>query len=86
MYTEQPWLLDKSPNEVLSDFLMFCYQKNQHRSSSYLTIVYRFWVYMLSIGFLIISYVYVTRLDKNCSEPYFFNTVCYVVRNLFLSV
>ena len=62
---EQPWLLDKSPNEVLLS------EKINIGLPSYLTIVYRFLgLYMLTIGFLIIGYVYITRLGtkiaRNC--------------------
>ena len=62
---EEPWFLDKSPNEVLLS------EKINIGLPSYLTIVYRFLgLYMLSIGSLIIGYVYVTRLGtkiaRNC--------------------
>ena len=62
---EQPWLLDKSPNEVLLS------EKINIGLPSYLTTVYRFLgLYMLTIGFLIIGYVYITRLGtkiaRNC--------------------
>ena len=62
---EEPWLLDKSPNEVLLS------EKINIGLPSYLTTVYRFLgLYMLTIGFLIIGYVYITRLGtkiaRNC--------------------
>ena len=70
---EQPWLLDKSPNEVLlqTSFDVLLSEKINIGLSSYLTIVYRFLgLYMLTIGSLIIGYVYVTRLGtktaRNC--------------------
>ena len=70
---EQPWLLDKSPNEALlqTSFDVLLSEKINIGLPSYLTIVYRFLgLYMLSIGSLIISYVYVTRLGtkiaRNC--------------------
>ena len=70
---EQPWLLDKSPNEVLlqTSFEVLLSEKINIGLPSYLTIVYRFLgLYMLTIGFLIISYVYITRLGtkiaRNC--------------------
>ena len=70
---EQPWLLDKSPNEVLlqTSFDVLLSEKINIGLPSYLTIVYRFLgLYMLTIGSLIIGYVYVTRLGtkiaRNC--------------------
>ena len=62
---EEPWLLDKSPNEVLLS------EKINIGLPSYLTIVYRFLgLCMLTIGFLIIGHVYTTRLGtkiaRNC--------------------
>ena len=70
---EQPWLLDKSPNEVLlqTSFDVLLSEKINIGLPSYLTIIYRFLgLYMLTIGSLIIGYVYVTRLGtkiaRNC--------------------
>ena len=70
---EQPWLLDKSPNEVLlqTSFDVLLSEKTNIGLPSYLTTVYRFLgLYMLTIGSLIIGYVYVTRLGtktaRNC--------------------
>ena len=70
---EQPWHLDKSPNEVLlqTSFDILLSEKINIGLPSYLTIVYRFLgLYMLTIGSLIIGYVYVTRLGtkiaRNC--------------------
>ena len=70
---EQPWLLDKSPNEVLlqTSFDVLLSEKINIGLPSYLTIVYKFLgLYMLTIGSLIIGYVYVTRLGtkiaRNC--------------------
>ena len=70
---EQPWLLDKSANEVLlqTSFDVLIAEKINIGLPSYLTIVYRFLgLCMLTIGFLIIGYVYVTRLGtkiaRNC--------------------
>ena len=70
---KQPWLLDKLPNEVLlqTSFNILFSEKINIGLSLYLTIIYRFLgLYMLTIGFLIIGYVYVTRLGtktaRNC--------------------
>ena len=70
---ERPWLVDKSPNEVLlqTSFDVLLSEKINIGLPSYLKIVYRFLgLYMLTTGFLIIGYVYVTRLGtkiaRNC--------------------
>ena len=70
---EQPWLLDKSPNEVLlqTSFDVLLSEKINIGLPLYLTTVYRFLgLFMLTIGSLIIGYVYVTRLGtktaRNC--------------------
>ena len=72
---EQPWLLDKSPNEALlqTSFDVLLSEKINIGLSSYLTIVYRFLgLYMLSIGSLIIGYVYVTRLGTKIARDCIF--------------
>jgi len=72
---EQPWLLDKSPNEVLlqTSFDVLLSEKINIGLPLYLTIVYRFLgLYMLTIGFLIIGYIYVTRLGTKIARDYIF--------------
>ena len=72
---EQPWLLDKSPNEVLlqTSFDVLLSEKINIGLPSYLTIVYRFLgLYMLTIGSLIIGYVYVTRLGTKTARDCIF--------------
>ena len=72
---EQPWLLDKSPNEALlqTSFDVLLSEKINIGLSSYLTIVYRFLgLYMLTIGLLIISYVYITRLGTKIARDCIF--------------
>ena len=70
---EQPWLLYKSLNEALlqTSFDVLLSEKINIGLPSYLKVVYRFLgLYMLTIGFLIIGYVYITRLGtkiaRNC--------------------
>ena len=72
---QQPWLLDKSPNEVLlqTSFDVLLSEKINIGLPSYLTIVYRFLgLYMLTIGSLIIGYVYVTRLGTKIARDCIF--------------
>ena len=84
---EEPWLLYKSPNEVLLS------EKINIGLPSYVTTVYRFLgLYMLTIGFLIIGYVYITRLGtkiaRNCIFLILFVTllaIYYLVLNSFPS-
>ena len=72
---EQPLLLDKSPNEVLlqTSFEILFSKKINIGLPSYLTILYRFLgLFLLTIGFLIIGYVYVTRLGTKVAQNFIF--------------
>ena len=72
---QQPWLLDKSPNEALlqTSFDVLLSEKINIGLSSYLTILYRFLgLYMLTIGLLIIGYVYITRLGTKIARDCIF--------------
>ncbi len=75
---EQPWLLDKSPNEVLlqtsSDVLLL--EKINIGFLSYLKIGYRFLgLWLLTIGFLIMNYIYVTRMGTKTARNSVFLTL-----------
>ena len=81
---EQPWFLYKSLNEALlqTSFDVLLSEKINIGLPSYLKIVYRFLgLYMLTIGFLIIGYVYITRLGtkiaRNCIFLILFVTLNY---------
>ncbi len=68
---EAPWLLDQSPNEVLlqTSFNILFSEKINNGLPLYLTTVYRFLgLWLLTIGSLIINYVYVTRLGTKTSR------------------
>ena len=72
---EHPWLLDKSPKEALvqTSFDVLLSEKLNIGLSSYLTILYRFLgLYMLTIGLLIIGYVYITRLGTKIARDCIF--------------
>lgn len=72
---EQPWLLYKSLNEALlqTSFDVLLSEKINIGLSSYSTIVYRFLgLYMLTIGLLIIGYVYITRLGTKTARDCIF--------------
>ena len=72
---EEPWLLDQSPNEVLlqTSFNILLSEKINIGLPLYLSTIYRFLgLWLLTIGSLIISYVYVTRLGTKTSRSYIF--------------
>ena len=86
---EQPWLLDKSPNEALlqTSFDVLLSEKINIGLSSYLTIVYRFLgLYMLTIGFLIIGYVYVTRLGTKIARDCIFSILFVTLLGIYFLV
>jgi len=86
---EQPWLLDKSPNEALlqTSFDVLLSEKINIGLSSYLTIVYRFLgLYMLTIGFLIIGYVYVTRLGTKIARDCIFSILFITLLGIYFLV
>ena len=70
---EEPWLLDQTSNEVLiqTSFSDLFSKKINIGLPLYLTTIYRFFgLYLMTIGSLIIVFVYVTRLGtktaRNC--------------------
>ena len=72
---EQPWLLYKSLNEALlqTSFDVLLSEKINIGLSSYSTIVYKFLgLHMLTIGLLIIGYVYITRLGTKIARDCIF--------------
>ena len=86
---EQPWLLDKSPNEVLlqTSFDVLLSEKINIGLSSYLTILYRFLgLYMLTIGLLIIGYVYITRLGTKIARDCIFLTLFVTLLGIYFLV
>ena len=75
---EQPWLLDKSPNEVLlqTSFDVLLLEKINIGLPSYLRIGYRFLgLWLLTIGFLIMNYIYVTRMGTKTARNSIFLTL-----------
>ena len=72
---EQPWLLDRTPNEVLlqTSFNNLLSKKINIGLPSYLKIMYRFLgLCMLTIGSLIIGHIYVTRLGTKTARHFIF--------------
>ena len=86
---EQPWILDKSPNEALlqTSFDVLLSEKINIGLSSYLTILYRFLgLYMLTIGLLIIGYVYITRLGTKIARDCIFLTLFVTLLGIYFLV
>ena len=86
---KQPWLLDKSPNEVLlqTSFDVLLSEKINIGLPLYLTIVYRFLgLYMLAIGSLIICYVYVTRLGTKTARNCIFVTLLFTLVGIYFLI
>ena len=68
---DEPWLLDKSPNEVLlqNSFDNLFSDKINIGLPAYLTVIYRFFgLWLLTVGSLIIIYIYVTRLGTEIAR------------------
>ena len=69
--TQNPWILDKEANETLLTVtynMLFSQSINQNLSS-YLLLIYRFFGWWLvSIGLLISSFVYITKMGTPTSR------------------
>ena len=77
----EPWLLDKSPNEILlrTDFSkLFSANINAHLPD-YLTVIYRFFGWwLITIGLLIITYLRTTRMGTKLARDSI-NMVLFIV-------
>ena len=68
---QEPWLLDQTPNEVLiqTSFNALFAEKINSGLSLYLTTLYKFFgMWLITIGSLVIGYVYVTRLGTKVAR------------------
>jgi hypothetical protein len=77
---QEPWLLDKKANETLlkTTYSALFSQSVNHSLPDYLTLIYRFFGWwLLSVGILVMLYVFVTKmgtsLARNCL--YFSTTI-----------
>ena len=71
----EPWLLDKAPNENLlkTSFDVLFSEKINSGLPIYLKVIYRFFgLWLLTIGFLIINYIYITRLGTKLARNFLF--------------
>ena len=72
---QEPWLLDQTPNEVLiqTSFNALFAEKINSGLSLYLTTLYKFFgMWLITIGSLVIGYVYVTRLGTKVARNFIF--------------
>ena len=68
---EEPWLLNQIPNEVLlqTSFSILFSQKTNIGLPIFLTTIYRFFgLWLITIGSIIICFVYVTRLGTKVAR------------------
>tara|TARA_B100000579_G_C22709432_1_gene793782 strand:- start:135 stop:584 length:450 start_codon:yes stop_codon:yes gene_type:complete len=71
----EPWLLDKAPNENLlkTSFDVLFSEKINSDLPIYLKVIYRFFgLWLLTIGLLIINYIYITRLGTKLARNFLF--------------
>ena len=68
IFHPEPWLIDQPANEALlqtSFDEIFSYNANK-LLPSYLAVVYKFfWLWLITIGLLVLSYVKITKLGTN---------------------
>ena len=67
----EPWLLDKSANEILlgADYSMLFSQNTNLNLSLYLLFLYRFFgLSLFSVGLLIIIFVIITKMGTSLSQ------------------
>ena len=75
---KEPWLLNQIPNEVLlqTSFSILFSEKTNIGLPLFLTMIYRFFgLWLITIGSIIICFVYVTRLGTKVARNYIFITL-----------
>ena len=85
----EPWLLDKVPNEILlnTSFDVLFSQSINIKLPDYLLVIYRFFgLWLLSIGVLIITYIYVTRLGTQTSRNSIFLVLTIILIGIYYLV
>ena len=82
---EEPWLLNKIPNEVLlqTSFSILFSQKTNIGLPIFLTTIYRFFgLWLLTTGSIIICYVYVTRLGTKVAR----NSLYFILSVILIAI
>ena len=85
----EPWLLDKVPNEVLlkTSFDILFSKSININLPDYLLVIYRFFgLWLLSIGSLIIIYIYVTRLGTKVARNSIFLVLTIILIGIYYLV
>ena len=85
----EPWLLDKVPNEILlnTSFDVLFSKSINIKLPDYLLVIYRFFgLWLLSIGVLIIIYIYVTRLGTQTSRNSIFLVLTIILIGIYYLV
>lgn len=82
----QPWLIDRSPNEVLLQITfekLFSFEPNKHLSF-YLKVIYRFFgLWLTTIGLLVIMFVRVTKLGTKQARTSIYTIMTFVLIVLY---
>ena len=82
----QPWLIDRSPNEVLLQTTfekLFSFEPNKHLSF-YLKVIYRFFgLWLTTIGLLVIMFVRVTKLGTKQARTSIYTIMTFVLIVLY---
>ena len=85
----EPWLLDKVSNEILlnTSFDVLFSKSINMNLPNYLLVIYRFFgLCLLSIGILIIIYIYVTRLGTQTSRNSIFLVLTVILVGIYFLV
>ena len=89
LFYPEPWILDRAPNEFIlkTPFKeLFAADINQHLPD-YLKMIYRFfgwWV--VSIGLLLLTYVYVTRIGTRLARNAIHIMITIVLSGVYLMI
>ncbi len=82
---KEPWLLNQMPNEVLlqTSFSILFLEKVNIGLPLFLTAIYRFFgLWLLTIGSIIICYVYVTRLGTKVAR----NSLYFILSVILIAI
>ena len=82
---KEPWLLNQMPNEVLlqTSFSILFSEKVNIGLPLFLTAIYRFFgLWLLTIGSIIICYVYVTRLGTKVAR----NSLYFILSVILIAI
>ena len=86
LFAPQPWLLDQRANELIlqTSFDQLLAAEVNTNLGAYLTVIYRFfgwWV--ISIGVMVLSYAFATRLETRRSQNILYLALAFIVIVMF---